>query len=75
MKIYKNDGTSYETDDCEVITVNMEDIGSFINHNNGVKIIYKDGKEMFIDSAVVKEGTRRGIPFENIEIKLNSNFK
>ncbi|RKJ44568.1 hypothetical protein D7X33_34870 [Butyricicoccus sp. 1XD8-22] len=56
--------------ECEVITFKADDIGTYTNCNNGVKIVSEDGKEFIIKNASVKVFERKGISYKAVEINL-----
>lgn len=70
IKIYRQDGTFYETDNYEVITINSKDVKDFVECDNGVKVIHKDDKEFFIENATIKNSVRNGLSYRNVELKI-----
>lgn len=70
IKIYRQDGTFYETDKYEVININSKDVSDFVECDNGVKVIHNDGKEFLIGNATIKESMPRGLSYRSIEMRI-----
>lgn len=70
IKIYRQDGTFYETDNYKVISISSKDIGDLVECDNGVKVIHNNGKEFLIDNAIIKDSMPHGLSYRSIEMRM-----